>query len=71
MNKKLKEKIHESFSSVMPITLIVLILSTTVAPMNLETLMLFLTGAVLLVIGMGFFTLGADMAMMPIGQQAG
>ena len=39
--------------------------------MNLETLMLFLTGAVLLVIGMGFFTLGADMAMMPIGQQAG
>lgn len=55
----------------MPITLIVLILSTTVAPMNLETLMLFLTGAVLLVIGMGFFTLGADMAMMPIGQQAG
>ena len=71
MNKKLKEKIHESFSSVIPITLIVLLLSTTIAPMNLETLMLFLTGAVLLVIGMGFFTLGADMAMMPIGQQAG
>ena len=71
MNKKLKEKIHESFSSVIPITLIVLLLSTTAAPMNLETLMLFLTGAVLLVIGMGFFTLGADMAMMPIGQQAG
>ena len=60
-----------SFSSVIPITLIVLLLSTTAAPMNLETLMLFLTGAVLLVIGMGFFTLGADMAMMPIGQQAG
>ena len=71
MNKKLKEKIGESFSSVIPITLIVLLLSTTVAPMPLETLMLFLTGAVLLVVGMGFFSLGADMAMMPIGQQAG
>ncbi|MDD3192591.1 MAG: DUF1538 domain-containing protein [Oscillospiraceae bacterium] len=71
MNKKLKEKIHESFSSVMPITLIVLLLSTTAAPMTLETLLLFLTGAVLLVVGMGFFTLGADIAMMPIGQQAG
>ncbi len=71
MNKKLKEKIHESFSSVIPITLIVLALSTTVAPLPLETLMLFLTGAVLLVVGMGFFSLGADMAMMPIGQQAG
>ncbi|MGN0625581.1 MAG: DUF1538 domain-containing protein [Oscillospiraceae bacterium] len=71
MNKKLKEKIQESFSSVIPITLIVLLLCTTAAPMPLETLMLFLTGAALLVVGMGFFTLGADMAMMPIGQQAG
>ena len=50
MNKKLKEKIHESFSSVIPITLIVLLLSTTAAPMNLETLMLFLTGAVLVIV---------------------
>lgn len=31
--------------------------------------MLFLTGAVLLVIGMGFFTLGADMAMMPLASR--
>ena len=33
--------------------------------------MLFLAGAALLVIGMGFFTLGADMSMMEIGQQLG
>ena len=30
---------------------------------SLETLLLFLAGAVLLVVGMGLFTLGADMAL--------
>ena len=61
MNKKLKLKIHESLSAVIPITLIVLALGMTVVPMELSTLMLFLAGA----------ALGADMAMMPIGEQVG
>ena len=71
MNKKLKLKIHESLSAVIPITLIVLALGMTVVPMELSTLMLFLAGAALLILGMGFFTLGADMAMMPIGERVG
>ena len=71
MNKKLKLKIHESLSAVIPITLIELALGMTVVPMELSTLMLFLAGAALLILGMGFFTLGADMAMMPIGEQVG
>ena len=33
--------------------------------------MLFLAGAAFLIIGMGFFTLGVDMAMMPIGEKVG
>ena len=44
MNKKLKAKIHESLSSVLPVTLIVLALGMTIAPMELSTLMLFLVG---------------------------
>ena len=48
MNKKLKLKIHESLSAVIPITLIVLALGMTVVPMELSTLMLFLAGACLL-----------------------
>jgi hypothetical protein len=32
---------------------------------------MFLAGAALLIIGMGFFTLGADMAMMPMGEGIG
>ena len=48
MNEKLKEKVKESLSSVLPITLIVLVLSVTLVPMEIGTLALFLTGAVLL-----------------------
>lgn len=71
MNQKLKEKITESLSSVLPVSCIVLILGITIAPMPLDPLMLFLAGAAFLIIGMGFFTLGVDMAMMPIGEKVG
>lgn len=71
LNEKLKQNIMESLSSVMPITLIVLALSVTLVPMEIGTLALFLTGALLLMVGMGFFQLGAEMAMTPLGQGLG
>lgn len=71
MNEKLKEKTKEALSSVLPITLIVLVLSITVVPMEIGTIALFLTGAMLLIFGMGFFQLGAEMAMTPLGQGIG
>ncbi len=71
MNEKLKEKINESLSSVLPITLIVLLLSVTVVDMPIGTIALFLVGAVLLVIGMGFFQLGAEMSVSPLGKGIG
>jgi len=71
MNKVLKEKIMEAFSSVLPITIIVLVASVVLAPMPAGTVLMFLAGAALLVVGMGFFTLGADMAMMPMGEGIG
>jgi len=71
MNKVLKEKIMEAFFSVLPITIIVLIASVALAPMPSGTVLMFLAGAALLVIGMGFFTLGADMAMIPMGEGVG
>jgi hypothetical protein len=71
MNKVLKEKIVEAFSSVMPITIIVLIVSVVLVPIPAGTILEFLCGAALLIIGMGFFTLGADMAMMPMGEGIG
>ena len=71
MNKILKEKIMEAFSSVFPITAIVLIISVVLTPMPSGTILMFLAGAALLIIGMGFFMLGADMAMMPMGEGVG
>ena len=44
MNEKLKEKTKESLSSVLPITMIVLVLSVTLVPLEISTLVLFLTG---------------------------
>ena len=55
----------------LPVTCIVLILGITITPIPLDPLMLFLAGAAFLIIGMGFFTLGVDMAMMPIGEKVG
>lgn len=71
VNEKLKEKIKESLSSVLPITVIVLLLSVSLVPMEIGTLALFLMGAVLLIVGMGLFQLGAEMAMTPLGQGVG
>lgn len=71
MYDKLKEKIKESLTSVLPITLIVLVLSLTLVPMEVGTLALFLGGAALLIVGMGLFELGAEMAMTPLGRGIG
>lgn len=71
MNQKLKEKILESLSAVLPITGIVLLLSVLLVPMELSTVVMFFAGAVLLVVGMGFFQLGAEMSMTPLGEGIG
>lgn len=71
MNKKLKEKIYESLTSVLPITIIVFILSITATPLPIGLTIMFLVGAFMLVVGMGFFSLGADIAMMPMGEAVG
>ncbi|MDR2182361.1 MAG: DUF1538 domain-containing protein, partial [Treponema sp.] len=71
MNKILHEKIMEAFSSVLPITVIVLIASVFLVPMPTGTILTFIVGASLLVLGMGFFTMGAEMAMMPMGEGIG
>ena len=71
MNKILKEKISESVSSVLPITIIVLLLSVTITPMPVGTMVLFLTGAALLIVGMALFSLGTDVSMTPMGEGIG
>ena len=65
------DKLKESLASVLPITGIILLLSFTIAPVSLSSLTAFLVGAVMLVFGMGLFTLGAETAMTPMGERVG
>lgn len=65
------EKIKESAISVLPIVIIVTLLCFSVIPMKTDLLLSFLIGAVMIVLGMGFFTLGVEMSMTPIGNKVG
>lgn len=69
--KNLLEKLKESLGAVLPIIGIVLVLCFSIAPIPNSVLMTFVVGAVLLIIGMMFFTLGAEMAMTPMGERIG
>ena len=67
----LGEKLREAAASVLPIVAIVLVLSFTVAPVPTETLLAFLVGAAMVILGIALFSLGADTAMTPIGERVG
>ncbi len=67
----LREKWKESLTSVMPIVMLVLIICFFIVPVPNSALLSFLFGAVLLIAGMGLFTMGTDMAMTPIGEYVG
>ena len=65
------EKLREALTAVSPTIGIVLLLSFTIAPIPPSILLLFLFGAVMLIVGMMFFTLGAELAMTPVGERIG
>ncbi len=67
----MKDKLHESLSSVLPIALIVFLLSMTLIPISVGTMLMFIIGTALLVIGMSLFTMGAEMSMQPLGTKIG
>lgn len=65
------ERLKEALASVLPITGIVFLLCFSIVPVPTDILMAFVVGAALLVLGMGLFTLGTDLAMTPIGEHVG
>ena len=56
----LYEKFHEAVTSVLPITIIVILLCFTIAPIPNNMFVAFIIGAIMLIGGMAFFTLGYD-----------
>ena len=70
--KELKAKIVEALVSALPITAIVYILALTPwFDFSAVELITFTVGAVFLILGIGLFNLGADLAMTPMGAQVG
>lgn len=72
MRKALIEKIKESLFAVLPITGIVLIICLFLMKQISGWLVFsFIIGAIMLIIGLSLFNLGADAAMMRMGEQVG
>ena len=70
--KELRSKIWEALISALPVTAIVYILALTpLVDLSAIELITFTIGAVLLIVGIGLFNLGADLAMTPMGVHMG
>ena len=72
MLKILCKKLSEAFISVLPVTAIVFLLNLTpLIHFSAREIIVFLISSVLLILGIGLFNLGADIAMTPMGEHIG
>ena len=70
--KELWLKIKEALVSALPVTAVVYILALTpLVDLSAVELITFTVGAVMLILGIGLFNLGADLAMTPMGVHMG
>ena len=69
--KIINSKLKEAVDSVLPITIIVAVLCFFFIPVGSGLMLAFLVGAVLLIVGMGLFTLGAELSMTQMGNLVG
>lgn len=70
--KRVLLKLKEAFISVLPVAVIVLILAATpLADFTGTELWTFAVAAIFLILGIGLFNLGADLAMTPMGEHIG
>ncbi len=65
------EKVKEACFSVLPIALIVLLLSFTICPLPNDIFIAFIVGTCLLTVGLGLFSLGAELSMTRMGTHIG
>ena len=67
----LAEKLKEAAASVLPVTAIVAVLCLALVRVDVGLMLSFLLGSGLLILGMGLFTLGAELSMSRIGNLIG
>ena len=80
MFKLMLEKFKESIFSVLPVFVIVVILAllgiftntfSLSSRENIWTIVLFLLGSIMLIVGLSLFSLGADLSLLKVGEQVG
>ena len=72
MKNILLVKLKESLVSVLPVTLIVFLLNLTpIVDFSGQEIGIFMVATVFLILGIGLFNLGADLAMTPMGEHIG
>ncbi|HHU23435.1 MAG TPA: DUF1538 domain-containing protein [Clostridiales bacterium] len=71
MFRLLLEKLKESFFSVIPIVILVVLLNYTIAPIPSWNLVLFLISAFVIIMGITLFNIGVDTSLIPIGEHVG
>ena len=72
MLKVLQKKLVEALISVVPVTAIVVLLNLTpLVNFSAQEITVFLLASALLILGIGLFNLGADIAMTPMGEKIG
>ena len=69
--KKLLNSFKEVLVSILPMTVLIMIISGIWAPFTSEMLVSFIGGAIMMMIGMALFLFGADISMMEVGERVG
>jgi hypothetical protein len=65
------DKLKEVLFAVLPITIIVLVLNFTIAPLEPLFILRFLLGALLIILGLSIFLFGVEIGITPIGNLMG
>lgn len=71
MGKILWSKFKESAVAVLPVAALVVLLAAILTDIDANIIWLYLIGMVLLIVGMAIFSMGVDIAMMPMGKGVG
>jgi hypothetical protein len=65
------EKLKDNLLAVIPITVIVLLLHFTIAPLEISLIVRFMIGSILVVLGLSIFLIGVDIGITPLGSLTG
>lgn len=69
--RKMRKNFQEVIISILPMTLLIIIMTLIWAPLSTEEMARFIIGAIIMMVGMSLFLFGADYSMMQVGELVG